>query len=96
MVAHARDEVRTLDALGKHHLEHVPVRLLVVLGGQLAAEIAVPELEVAPRERPAPLREGFQVRQLAEADARRDVGEVPLAARHLDLHAVLAGAHHPL
>src|ERR1051325_4031843 len=34
--------------------------------------------------------------QLPEADARGDVGHVELAAGHLDLHAVLAGADHAL
>src|SRR5262249_23671781 len=34
--------------------------------------------------------------KLPEADARGDVGHVELAAGHLDLHAVLAGADHAL
>ena len=47
---------------------------------QLAAERAVEALEIAPRQRAAPRGECLEVRQLAEADARGDVGQVVLAA----------------
>ena len=36
------------------------------------------------------------MRQLPEPDARRDVGQVELAADELHLHAVEAAAHHAL
>src|SRR5207244_3610917 len=62
----------------------------------LAAKAAVPVLEIAPRERAPALGKRLQVRQLAESDARGDVGEVELAPRYLDFHAVLAAAHHTL
>src|SRR5581483_47529 len=43
-----------------------------------------------------PCGKGIQVDELAEADARREVGEVRLAAEDVDLHAVFAGARHAL
>src|SRR5205085_12033296 len=70
--------------------------LLEIGDRQLAAEIAVPALEIASRERASPLCEALEVRQLPEADARGDVGEVELSAGHLDVHAVFAGADHAL
>ena len=64
----------------QHDLEHVPVAVLEILERQLAAERAIEALEIAARQRAAPRVELLQPRELAEADARRDVGHVVLAA----------------
>ena len=52
--------------------------------------------EVGAGQLAAPGVELLEPRQLAEADARRDVGQVELPADQLDLHAVEAGAHDAL
>jgi hypothetical protein len=69
-------------------------------GRELAAlpfnQHPIEAVEIAAREGSAPEREFLEARQLAEADARRDVGEVEFAAEHVDVHAVFAGAGHPL
>ena len=53
-------------------------------------------LEVGPRQLAALGRELLEVRKLAEADPRGDVGQVELPADQLDLHAVVAGPHDAL
>ena len=80
--------------LGKYHLEHVPVGVLEIGGGQPAVERAVPLLEVAPRQRLPSLRDRLQMGKLSQRNAGGNVGQVELAAQHIDFHAVFARLHH--
>src|SRR3989442_3594123 len=90
------DEPGAVGGLGKHYLEHVPVRVLEILERQLALERAVPALEV-PSGKVAPSVHKFlQMSKLPETEARGDVGEVEFTADDVDLHAVLAEARHAL
>ena len=91
-LAHRGDEPGAGKLLRQDDLKHVPVRALEILDRQLAAEGAVPEPEVALGQGPSSFGEPLQVRELAEADARRDVGEVRLAAGDVAVHAILARA----
>src|SRR5690242_5785078 len=59
LFAHRGDEFCPGRAIGQDHLEHVPIRLFEILQRQLAAEAAVPLLEVAPGELAAPLRKAL-------------------------------------
>src|SRR5689334_18943284 len=79
---HVAYEGRPFEVARQGDLEHVPVRVREILGRQLAADRAVPEREITPRERLSPFRKFFQGRKLSEADARGDVRQIPLAAQH--------------
>jgi hypothetical protein len=81
----ARESDRPLER--QRDLEHVPVAVLEVGDRQAEPELhgrtAVERGEIRARERPALRGEALEVRQLAEADARGDVGQVVLAAEHV-------------
>ena len=95
---HHRGAPHVEPRLRKHDLEHVPVAVGEVRHRKAEPQVRRPFklLEVGLRQLAAPGGELLKVRELAEADPRRDVGHVVFAAHQLDLHAVVAGPHDAL
>ncbi len=90
--AHRGDKGIALDVFGQQHLKHVPVALRKVFERQLASQRAIEARKVASRQFAPARGECIQVRQLAQADAGRNVGEIVLAAGERNVHPVPAVA----
>jgi hypothetical protein len=93
---HRRDELAAIGAGRQQDLEHVPVAVAEIGHRQSQSERRIDAGKIAPGQFAPAGGEAGELLHLAEADGGGDVGQVELAAQHIDVHAAVGEALYAL